>query len=557
MRSIKSILLSSTIVMAAIAPTFALAKDYIPDISAQRITDDIKVLGSDEFEGRGVGTRAENKTIEYIATKFSEAGLQPGGPNGSWYQPVELKRYLLSDRKATLNIGNKSTPLDIGNQITVSTRSANQDVDFSKVPMVFVGYGINAPERGWNDFKDAKGNPIDVKGKMIVVLINDADFFKPELNTFGGKTMTYYGRWTYKFEEAARQGALGCIIIHETAPAAYGWETVKNSNTDDSLDIVRDEKSPAGPAWESWVTYDTAQTMFKGAGLDLEKLKTEAETKDFHAVELKGVTLSGSFKTKVEQVTSHNVVAIKKGKTRPDEYVLYSAHWDHLGIGVPDANGDKIYNGALDNASGVAALIELSRAYGKAPATDRSVIFLSWTAEESGLLGSDYYTTHPVYPLAKTVAGFNMDGINIVGPAKNFQVTGFGQSSLEDDLAVYAKAQNRYITPEDTPEKGHFFRSDHFPFVKKGVPMLAAGSGIDLVNGGEAAGKAANEDYITKHYHQPSDEWSPNWDLSGAVQDLDVYFKMGYDLANSKKWPEWKPTSEFKAARDATNDLRK
>ena len=557
MKSYKSIVLYSALALIIAQPSMVFAKEYSPTFNSVDLVKDIKILGSDAYEGRGVGTPAEKKTIDYIAKNLAEAGFSPGGDNGTWFQDVQLRRFTLSDSKASLNLGNTGTNLEVGKDITISTRNATKDVNLDKVPLVFAGYGITAPERGWSDFKDENGNKIDVKGKVIVVLVNDPDFYQPELNTFGGKAMTYYGRWTYKYEEAARQGALGCIIIHESDAAAYGWETVKNSNTGKKIDIMRDPTSPAGPDMESWITYDTAQKMFKGAGLDLEALKVAARSKNFHAQELKNVTLSASFKTNVETITSHNVIGILKGKKHPDEYIAYSAHWDHLGIGLPDKKGDKIYNGALDNASGVASILEIARAYKKAPRPDRSIIMFSWTAEESGLLGSEYYASHPIYPLAKTVAGFNIDGINIAGKTKNIEVTGYGQSSLEDDLAVYAKKQGRYISPEDTPEAGHFFRSDHFPFVKRGVPMLAAGSGVDMRNGGVAAGKAANEEYLKAHYHQPSDEYSPTWKLDGAIEDLQIYFKMGYDLANSTKWPEWKPSSEFKAERDKSAADRK
>lgn len=553
----KLLLITSIASIALLGATYSNAKPFEPKFSASRLSSDIKEVSSDAYEGRGVGTRAETKTIEFISNGMKKAGLQPGGPNGSWTQDVLLRRFKVIDPQVSINLNGTNRDLKVGEDITISSRGALNDVALNNAPLVFVGYGISAPERGWNDFKDENGKEIDVKGKIIVVLINDADYYAPQNNTFGGIAMTYYGRWTYKYEEAARRGALGCLIIHETGPASYGWETVKNSNNGNKLDIVRDDPLKSSPKLESWISYSLAQDIFKAAGLDLDAQKKAAQSKDFHAKELKNITLNGGFGMKTETITSHNVVGMIKGKTRPDEYVLYSAHWDHLGIGIPDKTGDNIFNGALDNATGIASIIELARSYKSAPAPQRSVVFVSFTAEESGLLGSEYYATNPVVPLEKTVAGFNIDGINLIGRSKNLEVTGIGQSSLEDDLVKYAKAQGRYISPEDTPEAGHFFRSDHFPLVKRGVPMLAAGSGVDLRKGGITAGKAANEAYVEEHYHQPSDEWSPKWNYDGAIEDLMINFKMGYDLANSKKWPQWKPNSEFKAARDKSEDMRK
>jgi Zn-dependent M28 family amino/carboxypeptidase len=557
MRTNNKIAAGFSIIALLASSTMVEAKQYKPKISAARISQDTKTLGSDEFEGRGVATRAEIKTIDFIAKSLASASFAPAGDNGSWYQDVKLRHFKVVNPNLTLNLNGKTKQLEIGKDITVSSRGAMGDVTFDKTPLIFVGYGIYAPERNWNDFKDENGNDIDVKGKIIVVLINDADYYQPELNTFKGKAMTYYGRWTYKFEEAARRGAAGCLIIHETGPASYGWETVKNSNRGEKLDIVRDDPSKASPKLESWISFEQAKEIFAASGQNLEALKIAARKKDFHAVPLNGISLDGSFGMNNETVTSHNVVGIIKGKKRPDEYVLYTAHWDHLGIGLPDKSGDNIFNGALDNATGVASIIELARSFKTAPQPDRSIVMIGWTAEESGLLGSEYYATNPIYPLEKTVAGFNIDGINIVGRSKNLQITGIGQTTLEDDLVKYAKAQGRYITPEDKPESGGFYRSDHFPFAKRGVPFLTAESGVDLVKGGKAAGKKASEEYVSANYHQPNDEWSAKWDLSGAIEDLKIYFEMGYDLANSKKWPQFKPNSEFKAARDKTEALRK
>lgn len=519
-------------------------------INSHRLSDDIKEVSSDAFEGRGVGTRAEIKTIDFLVRGFTAAGFLPGGPNGGWTQEVALRKFNVLNPHLTLTLGNRTKELREGEDITISTRGSLTDVDIQNVPLVFVGYGVTAPERNWNDYKGPDGGDIDVRGKIIVMLINDPDYYEPELNIFGGKAMTYYGRWTYKYEEAARRGALGVMIIHETGPAAYGWATVKNSNRGEKLDIVREDLSATGPKLESWISYSQAQEIFSAAGADLESLKAQARTRDFRPVELSGVNLNGHYGVRTQIIKSHNVIARLPGRSRPVENVIYTAHWDHLGIGSPDASGDNIFNGAQDNGTGIAALLELSRAFSRGPRPQRSIVMIAFTAEESGLLGSEYYATNPVYPLPLVAGGINMDSLNVFGATRNISVTGVGQSEMEDILARHAARQNRVLTSEDKPENGHFFRSDHFPLVKRGVPMLVAGSGVDAINGGIEAGRAKREDYVTNRYHQPSDEWSDAWDYSGMVQDLQLYHGIGLELANSRVWPAWRPTSEFKAARD-------
>ena len=546
----QALLLSGVAALALSGP--ALAKVHAgsaPQFSAQRLSEVDRIISADDYEGRGVATRAETKMVEFISGSFLKLGLKPGGPNGSWTQEVHLREFQVSNPKMTFNLpGGVALEAHPGQEMTISTRGALKDVAFDKAPLVFVGYGVTAPERGWDDFKG-----LDVKGKIIVVLINDPDFAEPELKTFGGKAMTYYGRWTYKYEEAARRGALGCLIIHDTDAASYGWETVKNSNNGHKFDIVRADPSKASPALESWISHDTADKLFAASGLDLNALRTQARHKDFQPVELKGVSLSGSYGVSAHEIISHNVIGLIPGTKHADETFLYSAHWDHLGIGTPDAKGDKIFNGALDNGTGISALIELARAFSKAPRADRSVAFIAFTAEEQGLLGSEYYATNPVFPLGKTVGGINMDSLNIYGRTHNVEVVGAGQSSMEDDLVRLAAKQHRIVTADETPEAGHFFRSDHFPLVKRGVPMLAAGSGLDLIKGGVAAGRATATDYVSKHYHQPSDEWSANWDLSGMIEDLQIFYTEGRELTTSRTWPQWKAGSEFKGARDASN----
>lgn len=529
---------------------------YTPSFSAQRFSNDVREVSSDAYEGRGVDTRAEAKTIEFMSRKLVEAGFAPGGPNGKWTQEVFLRKFNIIEPSLSLKIGNESRPLKESEDITISSRGALSKVEFNNAPLVFVGYGITAPERNWNDFKGADGKDIDVRGKIIVVLINDADYYAPENNTFGGKAMTYYGRWTYKFEEAARRGALGCIIVHDTGPASYGWETVKNSNRRDKLDIVRADPSKASPKLESWMSGDMARNMFKGAGLDFDALSKAAQSRDFRPIEISGVTLNGGFDIKTETITTHNIIGILRGSQRPNEHVLYTGHWDHLGIGASNSAGDNIFNGALDNGTGLAAMIEIARAYGRGPRPQRSIVMIGFTAEESGLLGSEYYATNPVYPLETTAAGVNMDGLNIFGRTKDVSVGGFGQSSLDDILGHHAIGQNRTLAPDSKPEAGYYFRSDHFPLVKRGVPMLSAGSGVDMVIGGEAAGKAARDAYTKDRYHQQEDEWSADWKLDGAVEDMQLYYKVGNEIANSRSWPRWRPSSEFKAARDASNNRR-
>ncbi|ESQ84550.1 hypothetical protein AEAC466_09365 [Asticcacaulis sp. AC466] len=552
----KSILLATAALVIALPATAKTPAANAPVISAARISQDIKVISADDFEGRGITTRAEQKTIDYLSKSFAAAGFQPGGDNGGWTQDVHLRQFVVSDPKLAFNLADgKTMDLHQGVEITVSTRGATSDVSFDKAPLVFVGYGVSAPERNWNDFKGPDGKDIDVRGKILVELINDPDFVEPQLMTFNGKAMTYYGRWTYKYEEAARRGAAGVLIIHDADAASYGWDTVRNSNIGSKFDIVRPDPSTASPKLESWISHETADALFKAAGQDLAALRVKARSRDFRAVDL-NVTLSGSYKVAATEITTHNIIARLPGTERPDETILYTGHWDHLGICAPDAK-DKICNGAVDNGTGVAALLEIARAFGKAPKPKRSIVMIAFTAEESGLLGSEYYANNPVYPLAKTVAGINMDALNVNGRTKDIVVEGVGQSSLDDLVKLYATEQHRTITPEPRPEAGGFFRSDHFPLVKRGVPMLVAGSGDDMVKGGVKAGEAFSKDYTDNRYHQPGDEWSAKWDLSGLVEDATLYYRIGSALANSTVWPTWRDTSEFKGARDKTAAERK
>ena len=409
--------------------------------------------------------------------------------------------------------------------------------------LVFVGYGVKAPERSWDDFKG-----LDARNKILVMLVNDPDFEGGE-GDFGGKAMTYYGRWTYKFEEGARQGAKGVLVIHETEPASYGWATVKNSNTNAMFDIVRQNPAAEHPPLEGWIQRDLAAKLFAASGTSFDAMKAAAKRKDFKPVPLKAsLTVHGDAKTEV--ITSHNVVGILPGSTRPDETVIYSAHWDHLGIGLPDAEGDRIYNGAMDNGTGLAHIIEQARAFATGPRPQRSVVFLAVTAEEKGLLGSEYYANNPLYPAAKTAGVINTDVMGVLGPARDYTVRGNQKFGLLDMLVQEGAKRGRNYVPDPRPETGGFFRSDHFTMAKVGIPALSFGSGQDLVSGGVARAQAWQANYTAKMYHQPADEYDPSWDFTGIAQDAELLHGVGLHLANSCEWPNWSQDSEFRAARD-------
>ena len=518
--------------------------------SPQRLSDVDKFISSDAFEGRGPATRAETKTINYIADQFRAVGLQPAGDvvdgKRGWFQAVPLlKSEIVGNPQLTLNLGDgHSIQLTQGNEIAVrAPLNGQSNISLSNVPLVFVGYGVSAPERNWDDFKG-----VDVRGKLVVVLINDPDFEGGE-GDFGGKAMTYYGRGTYKYEEAARRGAAGVLIVHEFDPASYGWNTVKNSNTNTQFDIVRQNPAASHTGFDTWIQRGLAEQIFAASGLNFDQAKAAARTKAFRPIPLKA-TLSAAAQVETSTITSHNVVGYLPGRKYPDETVIYSAHWDHLGIGKPDDRGDTIYNGALDNATGISQLIEQARAFAHEPRTDRSVVFLAVTAEEKGLLGSEYYAQNPLFPAAKTAGVINTDGGAIHGRAKNFTISGNAKLGLLDDLIAEGRKQGRYYSPDPHPEAGHFYRSDHFSFAKVGVPAISFDSGNDLLNGGIARGEALDKEYTEKHYHQPSDEWQADWDFTGMAEDDQLLHNLGRDLANSREWPNWSPDSEFRAARD-------
>ena len=522
-----------------------------------RLAEHIKVLSSDAFEGRGPATAGEVRSVAYITREFKAAGLQPGGDKTkagrAWTQAVPLAQFQIKGPLSfTVKAGGKVENWRQADQIAIrAPQTGVTSIDVKDAPVVFVGYGVKAPERNWDDFKG-----VDLHGKIALVLVNDPDY-ETGKGDFGGKAMTYYGRWTYKYEEAARQGAIGFIVIHETGPASYGWNTVKNSNTNAVFDIIRKDPTKVHAPIEAWIQRDPTVALFKAAGLDFEALKKEAQTRAFRPVTLKGVTISTAFAVDARKVVSHNVVGVLPGTRHPNERIIYTAHWDHLGVGRPDARGDRIYNGAVDNASGVAELIELARLYNQAPRPDRTVMFMSVTAEEKGLLGSEYYASNPLYPLATTVADINMDSMNVLGRSHDVTSSGNAPLTLQDDLVAVAKSHGMYFSPDPNPEAGSFYRSDHFSFAKRGVPAMSIGAGPDLEKGGVAAGRAAAEDYIKTKYHQPADQWDPNWDLSGMVQETQLLYDLGRRLATSREWPQWKAGAEFKAVRDKTAAARK
>ena len=506
----------------------------------------VERLSSDEFEGRAPGTVGEEKTLKLLADEFARLGLKPGN-NGSWFQDVPLVE--ITAKNATplsFTGGRQPVSAVYGTEMVVGTyRTDGRATAVKDSPVVFVGYGINAPEKGWNDYAG-----VDVKGKTVVILVNDPDYETRELTgPFNGRAMTYYGRWTYKFEEAARQGAAAAIIVHDTVPAAYGWNVVQSSWTGaqqvaDSANANADQSSVIG-----WISNDKARALMASAGQDLTALSAAAKRPGFKPVDL-GVRASVGFDNQVRKHMSKNVVALLPGSTAPDEYVLYTAHWDHLGRCQKAPDGDDICNGAVDNATGTAALVALAEANVKAGPTARSQVFLAVTAEESGLLGAQYYAANPVFPLARTVGGVNMDALSVAGPARNVVVIGKGKSDLDAYLDRALATENRLATTEPTPEKGFYYRSDHFAFARKGVPMLYFEGGDDLVTGGRAAGAAAAKDYEENRYHGPKDEYDASWNWAGVQSDLNLYYRVGRELATTTAWPNWVAGDEFRAIRD-------
>jgi Zn-dependent M28 family amino/carboxypeptidase len=524
----------------------ALPQVEVPALSEATMKDVTRELSLDSYEGRAPGSVGEEKTVAYLIAKYKAAGLEPGN-NGSWTQDVPLIE-ITAKNVSALTIADRSgkaMSFAYGNEYVIGSYRETPKTDIKQSEMVFVGHGIVAPEKGWNDYAG-----VDVKGKTVVVMINDPDFENEGLDgPFGGKAMTYYGRWTYKFEEAARQGAAAVLIIHDTAPAAYGWNVVNSSWTGTQFLAQSKDGGKSQTQANGWIQKSVAKQIFAAAGQNLDKQMAAAKQKGFKAVPL-NLTASMNFENDIARKASKNVIGVIKGTKRPDEYVLYTAHWDHLGRCTAAADGDDICNGAVDNATGTAALVALAEGFAKAGAPERSVVFLAVTAEESGLLGSKFYAENPVFPLSQTVGGVNMDAFSMSGPAKNLTVIGKGKSQLDVYLEAAAKSEGRTPEMEPTPEKGFYYRSDHFSFAKLGVPMVYFEGGDDLVTGGKAAAKAAAEDYEKNRYHAPGDEFDEKWDWSGVMSDLKLYFRVGRMLAMTDAWPNWNDGDEFRAVRD-------
>ena len=549
--------------LAAALIAFPAAAQTAPSgpISPERLSADVKVLADSKLAGRAPGGPGEAGTLRYITAQFKAAGLKPAGDKGGWTQAVPLVRFTVDPAatKFQLTSGGATRDLAETKDVMVWTQRPVTRVQIDKAPLVFVGYGVTTPERHWDDFKG-----VDLKGKIAVILINDPDFEALPTDSvadkFGGKAATYYGRWIYKYEEAARRGALGALIVHETAGAAYGWSTVVASNGD-SYDVVRPDPAKVHPLMQGWMQRALAVDLFKQAGLDFETEKLRARTYGFKPVELKGASFSADFPVTLAHLSSHNILAAIPGSTRPQESVMFAAHWDAFGQGPADSTGDTVRHGAADDGIGVAGVLEIARALAKGPKPQRTVAFGVWTAEERGLLGSEFYAAnHPKFPLATTAANFTMDVVETAGPSHDLVLVGSGKDSLEADMAKAAEVQHRTITPDPHPEKALFYRADHFSVAKRGVPtvlIMGMAGGPDLVAGGRPAGERWVNDYTAKCYHQVCDDWSAAWDLRGAAQDIDLLYEVGRDLANSRAWPSWNPDSEFKALRDKTAAQRK
>lgn len=522
-------------------------------ISADNLSRHVRVLASDEFEGRAPATPGEEKTIAYVVAELTKVGVQPGGVQGAWTQDVPLVRAQVDGSvTSSVTLGGAAQPLLNGDDVVLQSLSPVDRIDVVDAPLVFVGYGITAPERGWDDYKGA-----DLKGKVAVVLVNDPDFETATPGAFDGRAVTYYGRWTYKYEELARQGAVGVLIVHETAPAAYGWATVRASGLSPVFDIPRADAAKYHTRLRGWMQRDLAVSLFKRAGLDFEAEKRRAQTPAFAPIALGDATLSASFAVKRDQVVTRNVIGRLEGAKRPDETVIYSAHWDAFGVGEPDATGDGIRHGAIDNATGVAAVIELARVFAAGPRPQRSLLFMALTAEEKGLQGATYYAANPLAPLEKTAAVLNIEMLSPDGANRDIASWGNGRVSLEGDLERVAEAQGRTYSPDPNLEAGFFYRADHFAFARAGVPAITVGAGLDRVDGGVASGKALREAYFAKCYHQPCDAWTPSWDATGQVQDVEVLYALGREVAEGDAWPRWLDGSEFKAVREGSDAERK
>jgi len=524
-----------------------------PKIDANVVLEHTKILSSDEFEGRGPGTNGEEKTVRYIVEQSKKIGLKPGNTDGTFVQTVPLVGITADpDMTLTFKKEGRQRSLTLKDDFVAWSKHVVNSVELENSDVVFVGYGIKAPEHDWDDYKG-----VVVKGKTLVMLVGDppipdsTDPEKLDPNMFGGKAMTYYGRWTYKYEIGAELGAAGVILVHETGPAGYPFSVVQ-SFVGENFDLITPDKNMGRVKVEGWIPLEQAHELFRMADQDYDTLKRNAATREFEPVRF-GLTASVRIGNTIRTINSCNVLGKVEGSDPElkDEYVIYTAHWDHLGIGE-EIDGDNIYHGAIDNATGIGGMIEIARVFMGLPNQPRrSILFLAVTAEEQGLLGSKYYAANPVYPLAKTLGVVNMDSLNVYGKTSDVVIVGLGNSDLDDVATQVAVDQGRVIKPDPMPEKGGFYRSDHFPFAKQGVPALSSRDGVDYVGKPEGYGLQIMEEYISKHYHKPSDIVRPDWDMTGAVQQLQYYWMVGYRIAEADKYPEWKPGSEFKTKREA------
>ncbi|MEL6859012.1 MAG: M28 family metallopeptidase [Pseudomonadota bacterium] len=535
-----------------------LPTDTAAAIRADDLRQRIAILSDDAFEGRAPAAEQGEKTADWLAAEMERVGLQPAGDNGTWFQTVSMVEQSLDEKASKLTVAGGASgepyPLELREDAVMWTKKQDRvEASWQDSELVFVGYGVVAPEYGWDDYAG-----LDVEGKTVVMLVNDPGYARGD-ELFKGKSMTYYGRWTYKFEEAGRQGATGAIVVHETAPASYGWDVVENSWSGAQADLVRADGGANRTLFEAWISTEAARTLFAEAGLDFTEMQRRAKTPGFTSVDMGDLTMSGGLAQTISTTESRNVVGMLPGKTAPDEYMLYTAHWDHLGKkseareGEPtqDFYRDDIFNGAVDNATGTAALIEIAEGMA-AEELERSSLFLAVTLEESGLLGSAYYAENPTVPMNQIVAGLNMDAMLPTGRTKDMIVVGYGASELEDLLKQHLDQTGRVIVPDPSPEAGYFYRSDHVSFAKKGVPMLYADGGSDKIDGGTAAGQAISDVYRTQRYHKPMDEYSEDWDISGMEEDVQALYAVGLKIAQSDLWPTWYPGNEFEAIRQAS-----
>jgi len=540
-RLLSALALAPLLIAAAPAP-----------VTPAELSATVKEIASEPYQGRAPGTPGETRTIAYLIARLKALGLQPAAPGGQWTQTVPMIHDVSgTPSRLTVTVGGKTLSPVPGTDIAPGTTRASSRVSIANAPLVFVGYGVSAPERGWDDFKG-----VDLHGKIAIFLVNDPDYAaKPgedAYGKFGGAAMTYYGRWTYKYEEAARRGAIGALIVHETGAAGYGWNVAGNV-VGGTYALPVEAGKPQPVAVQSWIAQPFAKALFAAAGLDLDALEVKARSASFKPVTLAGARFSIDMPVESTAIESHNVLAKIPGTTHAQETVMFGAHWDAYGIGAPDAQGRTIRPGANDDGLGVASLLALARSYMAGPAPQRTIGFGFWTAEERGLLGSEYYAQHPAFPIATTVADLTIDILQTAGPSRDVVLIGAGQDSLDGDLATAAAAQGRVVTPDAKPERGLVYRADHFSLAKRGVPtvlLMGAGGGVDLVSGGRVAGDKWVSDYTAHCYHQTCDLWSADWDLRGAAADVNLFYAMGAKLADSREWPTWNATSEFKPVRD-------